>query len=743
MYTFADTLPPPDPCWPHYNTVRPSSSSAAPIPIVLDVGSYSTRAGFASLPDPILSFPSMVGRPRAKKDQYLSPIVGNDILPQHNTRFFIKSPLEAGVITHLDFQELLFDHAFSRLGIDTEGRVEHPVIMSEVLCNPNYCRAKTTELLFETYAVPQVCYGVDSLFSLYHNRPDAAASHALVVSSGHHATYVLPVINGRVDATNAKRFRVAGQECMDFAQRLVECRQPGLRGVIWPSRVRQILEQHCYVAENYGEELERWANVSYADTHKHVFQLPFVRPQPPSEAEVREAAARKEAQRERMREMQRKLSATRIGKCKERLDELQRLQDACLSTPGEDLREMLAQAGFASEEALGKDVETLRAKYRQMLRRQRAIDNPDGADEEEEEEDEGEDDARGSDAQARDGSSSSSGAAEDKYPLVNVSDAALSEEQRAEKRRQRFLKSMAEGRMRARAAREEEKRRRREKEEEQQRLRESNLSEWLEGIRAQRRAILEVQEQRKRKREELSDRRSGAAKARMRLLVQQAQGSETVTKGRGKKKADEDTFGANDDDWLVYKEINREGDEASDQEAEEVALEELEKLLAKHDPTYVHPDAELTIEQKIARLELEHQIQLSVERVRIPEVVFQPSMIGIDQAGLIETINYVLPRYPPHIQSAMVQNMFLTGGNTSFPGFLERTTSEMMAILPFRSEFRIFSAMSPVLDAWRGAAAFARREDFLTHCISRRDYDEYGSDYLKEHMCSNIFVKPL
>lgn len=38
---------------------------------------------------------------------------------------------------------------------------------------------------------------------------------------------------------------------------------------------------------------------------------------------------------------------------------------------------------------------------------------------------------------------------------------------------------------------------------------------------------------------------------------------------------------------------------------------------------------------------------------RVPEVIFQPSMLGVDQGGLAETIEFVLSSYPTHIQQEL------------------------------------------------------------------------------------------
>ena len=82
-----------------------------------------------------------------------------------------------------------------------------------------------SELLFEGYGVPQVCYGVDALFSLYHScltsgkfctciinelmhlsNSGSDVTDALVMCSGYQTTHILPVVNGRFVASHSKRY---------------------------------------------------------------------------------------------------------------------------------------------------------------------------------------------------------------------------------------------------------------------------------------------------------------------------------------------------------------------------------------------------------------------------------------------------------------------------------------------------------------------------------------------------------
>jgi len=41
-----------------------------------------------------------------------------------------------------------------------------------------------------------------------------------------------------------------------------------------------------------------------------------------------------------------------------------------------------------------------------------------------------------------------------------------------------------------------------------------------------------------------------------------------------------------------------------------------------------------------------YQLHIGIEQIRVPELLFQPSMIGVEQGGLSETLTYVLNKYP-------------------------------------------------------------------------------------------------
>lgn len=58
----------------------------------------------------------------------------------NNFRFQLKTQFDKNVVTHFEVQEQVCDYIFSHLGIDNEGSVPHPIVMTEAFVTPNYSR---------------------------------------------------------------------------------------------------------------------------------------------------------------------------------------------------------------------------------------------------------------------------------------------------------------------------------------------------------------------------------------------------------------------------------------------------------------------------------------------------------------------------------------------------------------------------------------------------------------------------
>jgi actin-related protein 5 len=249
----------------------PPAGVAPRTPLVIDFGSHEIKAGWAGARDPTLSFRSLTCKARDGSGDMVT-IAGNQVLCKDITKNSVRSPFEKDVIQHFESAEVLLDYTLHRLGINTEA-VHHPIFITEALCNPNACRALTSEMLFECYGAPAVAYGVDGLLAYDFNASGAAgdvcapwtspAAHGLSVHLGHSCCYVIPIFDGRAHLQHSYRLALGGLSCTSLMSQILPLRFPLHRQAFSLARAQQIKENHCYCAEgNYGEELRKFEALS-------------------------------------------------------------------------------------------------------------------------------------------------------------------------------------------------------------------------------------------------------------------------------------------------------------------------------------------------------------------------------------------------------------------------------------------------------------------------------------------------
>merc|ERR1712124_12336 len=75
-------------------------------------------------------------------------------------------------------------------------------------------------------------------------------------------------------------------------------------------------------------------------------------------------------------------------------------------------------------------------------------------------------------------------------------------------------------------------------------------------------------------------------------------------------------------------------------------------------------------------------ITLGNERLRCPEVLFQPSLIGKEASGIHDTVFRSIMKCDVDIRRDLYANVVLSGGTTMFEGIGERMTKELTALAP-------------------------------------------------------------
>ena len=580
---------------------------------------------------------------------------------------------------------------------------------------PNFCVLAMTEIVFECYSAPSLAYGIDSLFSYDYNN----GKTGIVVSSSHSSTHLIPVLNSKALLTQATRLNWGGSQSAEYLLKLIRLKYPTFPGKINSSQTEYMIRDHCYLAKNYDEELSRILDWTGLEDRDHVIQYPFTEEivvQKSEEELARIAEKRKESGR-RLQEQAAKMRLEKLLRKEQELDYYKHLQEKLANESKKEIKRLLDAEDLKDEAALQRIIKELDKSIQKARRKD--VGGPE-IEEEVEEPD---------------------------FSLLDIADDQLDEAGIKQKRQQRLMKSGHEARQRAKAEKEREKARVAEVQRLDEEKREKDLEGWLQERRNARADLVQRIKDEKRLKADLGNRKSLASQIRMKSIANLASDNPTKKRRRG---GDDDNFGANDDDWGVYRQIAV-GEGSDDEEEEDLgaSLKTLEADLLKYDPDFTEQhtlDAQTDWTKSLVHAFLRgprpfdpmsqkeaHQLHLNVERIRVPEVIFQPSIAGLDQAGIVEIAADILTHRLNGIasQEAFLKDIFLTGGNTLFSNFDERLREGLRGLLPAGSSLVIRSAKDAILDPWKGAAKWAGGSAWKSAAVTREEYLEKGAEYLK------------
>ncbi|KAI5954307.1 ARP5 [Candida jiufengensis] len=746
---------------PFYQNYQPN------VPIAIDLGTSTWRIGLTNNPEPNNVFPGIISRHRDRKALKTLTIIGNDIFGDSALKSTLKTPYDGPLITNWDYIEFMLDYSFEHLGVTSNnGRLNNPIIMTEPITCPYNQRKTMYELLFEAYQVPKVSFGLDSLFSFYANTN--GKSTGLVIGSGNQSTSIIPVIDGKGLMTQAKRIDWGGDQSQSYLSRLLSLKYPYFPNKLNQNHTTNLFQDFCYISQDYDEELKHILDMDVLETKDVVVQAPVeinvsTEPKKSDEELAKQAEKRKEQGKRLQKQAQQKRIEKLVQK-QEEWDYYTKYKEDNANLSPEEFEELLIRDGFEDLE----DFKKYMASLDRSLKRAASL-NDDGEDDDEEEE----------------VNTSRT------WPLVDIPDDQLTEDQIKEKRKQKLHKANVEARERNRELKKQEEEAKLKFEQEQQEWRERDLDDWSSAKKVKVAELISRFKDRQKLLDSMKDRKSAAAQQRMKNIADLANddnGSTSAASRKRRRNANatidndpNDNFGANDDDWNAYREIsNKSVEEELDKINQEIMA--VEDELLKYDPNFHHEDtfaaansfdwknsvlhkfihgprSNITIAMQAEGLSPEeianhpeiirknHQIHLNIERLRVPEVLFQPTMGGLDQAGISEIANDLLVRRlggdfaTSGVSYKMAQNIFLTGGLALIPGFSSRIERDFRGFLPTGVPLHVKKAKDPLLDPWHGMYKWANNEEDSGNAyVTQAEYEELGPEYIKEHGLGNACI---
>ncbi|GAA5952042.1 hypothetical protein JCM10213_005347 [Rhodosporidiobolus nylandii] len=138
----------------------------------------------------------------------------------------------------------------------------------------------------------------------------------------------------------------------------------------------------------------------------------------------------------------------------------------------------------------------------------------------------------------------------------------------------------------------------------------------------------------------------------------------------------------------------------------------------------------------------EQLLFLANERFAVPEVLFNPSTIDLNQSGLPESIASCISALPEALRGMFWANIVLVGGSAKFEGFAERLRTDLRSFAPPEFEVRVTLMPDPTAaPALAASTALTYPSPLsLTHpvplsspeaFVTRAEYQEGGSNAVR------------
>ena len=753
----------------------PQSPIPEDVGIIIDNGSYECRAGWSICNEPNICCRNVLAKPKLNDGNFSPFIVGNSIFEYEQGKINKKSPFEKNIIAHFSTQEHIFDHIFSNLNIN-DNCINHPVLITESVCNLSFSRKCMTELMFELYGVPSLTYGIDMMFSYYYNnyeniKNNEGLGNCLIISSSNQVTHILPIIENKIDLKNTRRISIGSENAKDLLMKSLQLKYSDIKQKLTNEVIQEIYHNYTMAAIDYEQELklievlhkdeqekyhkldlvniygtldmyqkvmdsykeEKRNNssinnlnkksfsylkpytnlVNYIDeeennvekniiNHLYFFKKPFMGVLPFITQE--ELKAKQEAKNEQIRRFREIMKKRREENYKNMQIELEQLEKMIALKDQDKFKfeEMLTNTGYESAEEIIQRINKLSAKLNNDIHH---LENTQPED------------------------------IESRWNLLSMPDEDLTEEQIKMKRIQKMQKNAYYSRL-------EKKELARKEKEKIEKLKNENKDKYLVSLYRTKKEILERLAKYEELKRDMVNRHSKTNMKRMQTLAELGKDSDGME--RGGSNWEDDDFGKNDEDWEIYREVNK--NNINEEEEEDYnRLHDIENQISEMDKNYFG-----NVQQYQYNFYHENDyFILGVDQFRCAELLFKPYIIGVEQAGIIEIISQIFKNMNINIKKNLAKNIFITGGNTYYPFLKERIYHDLRSYLPIDVDINVKRAANPVLDAWKGARLFFNDTYSLNGIknnlrnniyISKKEYEEYGVEYFKEHFCGNIKI---
>jgi len=120
-------------------------------------------------------------------------------------------------------------------------------------------------------------------------------------------------------------------------------------------------------------------------------------------------------------------------------------------------------------------------------------------------------------------------------------------------------------------------------------------------------------------------------------------------------------------------------------------------------------------------------ITIGNERFRCPEVLFNPSMIGMESVGIHEALCNCVKSCDIDIRKDLFSNIILSGGTTMYAGIADRVQKEVTDASAPTLKIKVIAPPERKYSIWIGGSIVTSLSTFQTMWVTKEEYEESGA----------------